>query len=55
MLSLMHNLRIDREKRNKFYSFKSSLNNPNTSELNSEFESNSQMLSTNWLNLYRGQ
>lgn len=51
----MHNIRIDREKRNKFYSFKTSLNNQNTSELNGEFESNSQMLSANWLTLYRSQ
>ncbi len=55
MLSLIHNIRIDREKRNRFYSFKTDLNNHNISELNGEFESNSQMLSADWLNLYKGQ
>ena len=55
MLSLIHNIRIDREKRSKFHSFKTNLNNFSTSELNDELENNSQMLSANWLNLYRGQ
>ena len=55
MLSLIHNIRIDREKKNKFHSFKTNLNNFTSSELDGELENNSQMLSADWLDLYRRQ
>ncbi len=55
MLSLIHNLRFDREKRNHDHSFKTNLNNFTTSELAENYDSSNQLLSSNWLSIYRKQ
>jgi len=62
MLSLIHNLRFDREKKNHHHSFRTNLNNYSTSELTENQDSdgqllpsNCQLLSSNWLTIYRKQ
>ncbi len=57
MLSLIHSLRLDRNKEKTNFSFKKDLDNYNTSELipaSSAVLSNKQ-LSSNWLSIYRKQ
>ncbi len=52
MLGLIHNIRIDRERKNT-HSFKKSLNNYSTSDLIDSNHSDDQILSSNWLDIYR--
>jgi len=57
MLSLIHNIRFDRIRKNYDHSFRKNLNNYNTSEL-SDYGSNAesldtQLLSSNWITIYR--
>ncbi len=55
MLSLIHNIRIDREKKSNSHSFNKSLNNYNTSDLELSNGLGDQILSANWLDIYRRQ
>ena len=58
MLSLIHNLRFDRNKRDNDHSFKKNLNNFNTSELvlgDSSVTLENKLLSSDWISIYRKQ
>jgi len=58
MLNLMHNIRLDRIKRNSEYSFKKNLENYSNSELSvypTKESLDTQLSSTDWINLYRKQ
>ena len=55
MLTLIHNIRIDREKKSNSHSFNKSLNNYSTSDLNSSNCLDGQILSADWLDIYRRQ
>ncbi len=58
MLNLMHNIRLDRIKRNNDHSFKKNLENYSNSELSiypSKENLDTQLSSTDWINLYRKQ
>ncbi len=59
MLNLIHNIRFDRIKKTNGHSFRKNLNNFNNSELDNNSESSDsidyQLLSSNWINLYRKQ
>ena len=59
MLTLIHNIRFDRIRRDHSHSFKKSLNNYTNSELNSEesglASTNNFILSNSWIELYRKQ
>lgn len=56
MLNLIHNIRFDRIRRNYDHSFRKNLNNYNTAELSGYDNVESldhQLLSSNWLTIYR--
>ncbi len=58
MLSLIHNIRFDRIRKNSDFSFKRNLNNYSNSELETSSESSLVeygLLSSNWISLYRKQ
>ena len=57
MLSLIHSLRLDRNKEKTNFSFKKDLDNYNTSDLipSSSAVLNNKQLSSNWLSIYRKQ
>ena len=55
MLSLMHKLRFDKTKKDHNHSFSKSLGNYNTSELIETHDINNQLLSSNWITIYRKQ
>ena len=57
MLSLIHSLRLDRNKEKSNFSFKKDLDNYNTSDLipSSSAVLNNKQLSSNWLSIYRKQ
>lgn len=58
MLNLMHNIRLDRIKRNNDHSFKKNLENYSNSELSiypSKENLDTQLSSIDWINLYRKQ
>ncbi|MEE2695270.1 MAG: hypothetical protein VX976_02810 [Pseudomonadota bacterium] len=58
MLSLIHNLRFDRNKKDYDHSFKKKLNNYNTSELvmgDSSVTLENKLLSSDWISIYRKQ
>ena len=57
MLSLIHNIRVDRIRRNYDHSFKKNLNNYSNSELTSGYQVeeplDNKMPSSTWINIYR--
>ena len=58
MLNLIHNIRFDRIKKTNEHSFRKNLNNYSNSELETVPSNDSidyQILSSNWINLYRKQ
>ena len=58
MLTLIHNIRFDRIRKNSDFSFKRNLNNYSNSELETSSESSLVeygLLSSNWISLYRKQ
>ena len=58
MLSLIHNIRFDRIRKNSDFSFKRNLDNYSNSELETSSESSLVeygLLSSNWISLYRKQ
>ncbi len=58
MLSLIHNIRFDRIRKNSDFSFKRNLNNYSNTELETSSESSLveySLLSSNWISLYRKQ
>ncbi len=58
MLNLIHNIRFDRIKKPNEHSFRKNLNNFTNSELENNSSSDSidyQLLSSNWITLYRKQ
>jgi len=58
MLSLIHNIRFDRIRKNSDFSFKRNLNNYSNTELETSSESSLVeygLLSSNWISLYRKQ
>ena len=58
MLNLIHNIRFDRIKKTNEHSFRKNLNNLSNSELESTASNDSidyQLLSSNWIDLYRKQ
>ena len=58
MLNLMHNIRLDRIKRNNDHSFKKNLENYSNSELSiypTKENLDTQLSSIDWINLYRKQ
>ena len=58
MLSLIHNIRFDRIRKNSDFSFKRNLNNYSNTELETSSKSSLVeygLLSSNWISLYRKQ
>ena len=58
MLTLIHNIRFDRIRKNSDFSFKRNLNNYSNTELETSSESSLVeygLLSSNWISLYRKQ
>ena len=57
MLGLIHNIRVDRIRKDHSHSFKKNLNNFSNSELSNENQdlNESFLLSNYWLELYRKQ
>ena len=58
MLTLIHNIRFDRIRKNSDFSFKRNLNNYSNTELETSSKSSLVeygLLSSNWISLYRKQ
>ena len=58
MLSLIHNIRFDRIRKDSDFSFKRNLNNYSNTELETSSQSSLVeygLLSSNWISLYRKQ
>ena len=57
MLGLIHNIRVDRIRKDHSHSFKKNLNNFTNSELSTKDNDLNEnfLLSNNWLDLYRKQ